>query len=383
MRLQVIVHRTTRPAARFNSRSAQSLLPAILATLLGACGQPFVHEEEPLRALRVVRIGDTSAISSRSFPGRAAASQEVDLSFRVGGPLIALPVKIGDRVQTGESVARIDPNDYQVRERSVQSELERSQAELTLAIREYQRAEEANAKNPDLISRSEIDRRLAARDRARANVAALEASLQAARDEVAYTNLQAPFTGTVVSTYVENFETIRAEQPIVRVVDNTRVEFRINIPETLISLLPAIQNVRIRFDAYPDAEITAEVYEVGSEASEVTRTYPVTLVMDQPPDFEILPGMAGRAMGEAATPVADRSNVPVVPVTAVFAPQAGGASHVWSVDDSGRVSLRQVETGRLVSGGVEVTSGLESGQLIAAAGVHFLTEGQTVKPIFD
>ena len=61
-----------------------------------------------------------STIASRSFTGRAVAGQEVNLSFRVAGPLIELPVSVGDAVKQDDIVARIDPTDYQ----SVVSSLE-------------------------------------------------------------------------------------------------------------------------------------------------------------------------------------------------------------------------------------------------------------------
>lgn len=360
-----------------------SILVSIAALLLSSCAEPPKPAENTVRELRVIRVGDASDISARAFPGRAAALQEVNLSFRVGGPLISLPVKVGDKVAAGQVIARIDPNDFEVIARNVSGELGRAQAELSLAEKEYQRAVTANAKNPELISASELDRRLSGRDRARADVKALEASLQAADDNVGYASLEAPFPGTVVNTYVENFETVREKQSIARVVDNTRVKFRFNLPETLITLLPTVQNLRVTFDAFPDLEIPAELDEVGSEASEVTRTYPVTLLMNQPDGTEILPGMAGRVMGTAVADTATDATL-VVPESALFTREAGGPSLIWVVDpDSGSVSQREIVIRRLVATGVEVASGVQRGELIATAGVHFLEEGQLVTPLFD
>jgi RND family efflux transporter MFP subunit len=354
------------------------------AVLLAGCGEAPAPEGEAARPLRVIRMGELTDINRRAFPGRAAALQEVNLSFRVGGPLTTYPVKVGDKVDVGDVVAQIDPNDFQVTVRNVQGELERAGAELVLAEKEYQRAVEANAKNSQLISESELDRRLSGRDRSRANVKALEATLQAARDELDYSTLRAPFKGTIVNTYVENFETVRAEQPIVRLLDNTRVEFKFSIPETLITLLATVRNINVRFDAFPDLVIAAEIEEVGTEASQVTRTYPVTLIMDQPEGAEILPGMAGRASGEAVDPSTPDEPILIVPVDALFSPEAGGSSFVWVVDESQQVvSRREVSARRLLSGGMEIESGLEVGELVAVAGVHFLEEGQAVRPVFD
>jgi RND family efflux transporter MFP subunit len=360
-------------------------LSAILCTLLltAGCAEPQVQEQDPVRPLRVMRVGDLAEFSGRSFPGRAAAYQEVNLSFRVGGPLITFPAKVGDKVATGDVLARIDPRDFEVNLLNVQGELERAQADFVLAEREYQRAVEAEKKNADLISESELDRRLGARDRSRANVNALQAALQSATDELSYTHLIAPFSGTVVSNYVENFEDVGLKQPVLRLLDTTRLEFTINIPETLISMLDSVTGIRVTFDAFPDISVPADIEEIGSEASESTRTYPVTLIMDQPEGEIILPGMAGKAIGLSNQSNVDSQRV-VIPVTAVFSDQSEGASNVWVLDEAAMtVSRREVQVGRLIAAGIEIESGLDNGETIAIAGTHFLAEGQQVRPAFD
>jgi RND family efflux transporter MFP subunit len=348
------------------------------------CSEPPETAADVVRPLRVMDIGSAASFSGRSFPGRATAHQEVNLSFRVGGPLITLPAKVGDKVSIGDVLARLDPRDYEISVLNVTGELERAKAEHVLAEREYQRAVAAEAKNPDLISESELDKRLGARNRAKANVNALEASLQSAEDELGYTNLIAPFNGTIVNTFAENFEDVRFKQPILRLLDTTRLEFTINIPETLISVLPAIGNIEVVFDAFPDLKVPAEIDEIGSEASESTRTYPITLIMDQPGEVEILPGMSGKATGTANAELATENFRIVVPVTAIFSPGSDGSSAVWVIDTASNTThLREIQVGRLVFEGIEVISGLVDGERIAIAGTNFLTEGQQVRPVLD
>jgi RND family efflux transporter MFP subunit len=216
---------------------------------------------------------------------------------------------------------------------------------------------------------------------AKADIAALEASVDAAKDALRDTELKAPFAGTIVATYVENFENVRQQQMIARLLDKTRIEFEINVPETLISLVPYVSDIRVRFDAFPDVEVPADVIEIGTEASETTRTFPVTLIMDQPDGGSILPGMAGRASGVARPPGDEDAINLVIPVTAVFGPEVNNKSFVWVIaESSNTVSRREVQLGKLNSGGYSVTSGLEPGEMIATAGVNFLKAGQQVRP---
>jgi RND family efflux transporter MFP subunit len=152
----------------------------------------------------------------------------------------------------------------------------------------------------------------------------------------------------------------------------------ISIPETLISYVPDVTNVRVTFDSFPEDAIPAEVKEISSEASESTRTYPVTLIMDQPDAFKILPGMAGKATGD---PPADfRPTAAVVPVAAVFSREGTPESYVWVIDESTlTVHRREVTVGELTDHGVQIKAGLEPGEWIATAGVFYLLEGRQVR----
>ena len=360
------------------SPSRVTCLVACVVPLLAACSEPLPPEKEIVRPVRAMQIVGTSGLKGRKFPGRARAAEEVEVSFRVSGPLITLPVKVGDEVKEGKVIARIDPRDFEIKLKNVQAQLAQAQAVFKRAEADLARLDGVRAKNPDFVSQLDYDTSVQNRDSARANVAALRASVSAAKDQLEDTFLKAPLDGIVVDTYVQNFEDVRAKQPIVRIVDASRIEFVVNVPENLISLVPQVRDVRVEFDAIPGEPIVAEIREIGTEASATTRTYPVTLIMDQPGDARILPGMAGRAFGtppEGAMPKGIE-----VPVSAVFAGQNGNESFVWVIDeDTKTVSRRAVTTEDITERGIRVIEGLEAGEWIATAGVHYLREGQPVR----
>ena len=87
------------------------LLGFFLALFISACEKQETPVEAPVRPVKVVKVGDTEELFERQFPGRSSATQEVDLSFRVSGPLITRPVDVGDEVKKGQILARIDPRD--------------------------------------------------------------------------------------------------------------------------------------------------------------------------------------------------------------------------------------------------------------------------------
>ncbi len=360
-------------------RTTGLLALTLSAGLLAGCEQPV--EEPSIRPVLATQIGSPEDFVSRTFTGQAKPSQEANLAFRVQGPLVALPVAVGDEVSKGDVIARIDPRDYEVNLRNVQGSLQRGRAELTRAQADLRRIETVFREDPGATSEVAVDRARQLRDSSRADVTSLEAAVEAAEDALGYTQLVAPFDATVVATYVENFENVRAKQPIARLVDTSKVEMIINVPEGVISYAPYVERIDVVFDSFPDVTLPAQILEIGREATEATRTFPVTLVMDQPEGVQILPGMAGTARGTERPREGEVAGI-IVPSTAVASDQTG-ARYVWiltpGADDLATANRREVEVGKLTPLGVEITSGVAPGDLIAVAGAKVLTEGQTVK----
>ena len=345
---------------------------------LQSCKEPPAKESPPL--VPTIRVADAGAMSERAFPGRARAGQEVNLSFRVTGPLIELPADVGDEFQAGDVVARMDPQDYLNALGAATGELQAAQARARKAAADYNRIQNVYKEDPGATSQTAIDMTRSARDASRAAANSLTSAVKIAQDKVNYTTLKAPFAGVVVETYVENFETILAKQPVLRLLDPTSIEFVISVPENLISYAPLVEKVVVTFDALPGVDIPATIKEIGREASQATRTYPVTLVMAQPEGAEILPGMAGSARISAQLPEDAEASGVQLPASAIFAMEDPAKSYVWIIDEASKtLKSREVETGKLTEYGVTIRSGLSSGEWVVIKGVHSVHEGQTVR----
>ena len=320
---------------------------------------------EPVRPVLSVVVADAAGLSGRRFPGQAKATQELNLAFEVPGRLIERPVVVGDRVELGQVLAELDPRDFAAALKSAEAELKRDQVN-------FERAKGMLAE--DVISRAEYDRLEARRDIA-------EASVELAAKALADSVLRAPFSGTVAATYVENYENVRAKQEIMRLLDTSKIEMVIQIPESMISNTPYVRDIQVRFDPFPETLLPASIKEVSNEASRTTRTYPVTLIMEPPEGVEILPGMAGEVWGRVELPEDLPESGIEVPAAAVFADDASDSeqSYVWVVDEETRsVSRRPVKIVRFSALGVLV-QGVEPGERIVTAGVNSLREGQTVR----
>lgn len=400
-----------------------------LAALLWT-GRRNTAEPQVIRPVYAVKVGDLKTIQGREFPGRAKARHEVDLSFRVSGPLVSLPVDVGTQARKDDVVAKIDPRDFQTALDSAQGNLSRAQANLlamergarpeeieqlkaTLAQAEanYRQAVADHQRSENLfprgaVSRAEFDATAARQETTaaqvtkakedlniglkgarkedleakRAEIKALEAAVDNAKNQLDYTELKAPFDGRVVVKYADNFQMVQAKQPIIRLLDISKIEVTVQVPESLIGLAPRVQKAVCRFDAISDREFVGQVTKIGSEATQTTRTYPVTVAVDQPEDVQILPGMAATVRAEP--PEAETGEDLIVPPGSVFTPDSGqvGQSCVWVVDEgSQKVAQRVIRTGVLTPVGLTVLDGLQPGEWVVTAGVHSLREGQRVR----
>jgi len=338
---------------------------ALLAVVLTGCAEE--PQPDPIRPVRSIKVGDIKAIGGRWWPGRAKATQEIDLGFEVTGQLIERPVNVGDEVTPGTVLARLDSRDYD-------NALTRSKAERDRARAYYDRV--AEAAKTEAVSKQDVSDARARYDQSEAQVKIRQ---KAVDDAV----MVAPFEGVVSRTYVDNFQNVQVKQPVIRLLDVAKIEMVINIPEHLINLAPYIDWLEVRFDALPGPKVKAQIKEVSNEASYATRTYPVTLIMDATVDGKaIQPGMAGEATAIGALPAKLRGSGLEVPPSALFTPDDGEdqATFVWLVDEqSSTVHARKVVPGDLTVRGGVLVEGLEPGERVVTAGAHHLRDGQEVR----
>lgn len=353
------------------------LLPVMCFGALSACEEKQSKSEAPvIRPVKAVKISDASELGKRWLPGRAKATKEVELSFRVSGTLLELPVNVGDKLDKGGLIARLDPATYQSEVDRISADLQRAQASAKNATLQLERQITLFEKGH--VAEAAVDKYEAKQSETKADVASRQAALKKAQLDLSYTTLKAPFGGIIVAKYVENFQDVRAKQRVARLLDPSKLEMIVNVPENLISLVNQVLEAQVVFDAFPEVKLTATIKEIGTEASQTTRTYPVTLIMDQPEGAQILPGMAGKASATKVTRD-DREQAVIVPPAALFSP-AEGKSAVWLIDRSSMtVSKREVQVGDLSSTGIRITSGLKAGEWVVTAGVNSLKEGQKVR----
>jgi len=356
---------------------------AVIAALIWACGAKMPADtgtDDEARPAKIVTVGMPGE-SARIYPGRVQAAQRVSLSFRVGGPVVEVRVSKGQQVRAGEILARIDPRDYQVQVANLSAQFAAARAQEVQATEGYQRVR--GLYEHDNASKADFDNARAALDVSKAQVEATEQALRAARLSLDDTSLKAPYDGTVADRLVEAHQTVAAGVSIVQFQGAGGLEVLIHVPEREVGELTrkAPTGIEVRFDALSDNEtIPARVKEFATETDRQTQTFPVTLELEGRPSADLLPGMT--ASVKWLTGRSDQTAGLLVAPLASVGSSASGTSYVWRIDEKTmKIESVTVTTGALTDSGIEITSGLATGDRILAAGVDFAIEGQLVRPL--
>ncbi|TRW89513.1 efflux RND transporter periplasmic adaptor subunit [Candidatus Methylobacter oryzae] len=355
-----------------NSRHLPLVSISLLFLTLAGCAQPG-KDRQTLRPVNVVRITSQQTPSDSSFPGQVKARFETALSFRVAGKLIKRSVDIGDRVRKGQVLAKLEPSDYRFAAQNIKAQLIAAKADRAYSKDDLSRYRELFEQY--VVSQPELDRRQILYIGARQKVAALEAQLGQADNQLAYTDLLADRDGVVTALEAEAGQVVALGQPIIKLAQGDEKEIAIDIPEHRIAGIKQRQEVGVTLWADGDKRIKASIREIASAADPVSRTYRVKAT--------ILDGKDDARLGMTATVwiPSSMSGDFTVPLSAVFTSHhEPGQTSVWLVDErSSTVKAVPVRIGGAYGGERVAVTGLSAGQLIVSAGTNRLIEGQAVR----
>jgi RND family efflux transporter MFP subunit len=348
-------------------------LAGLLLTAMG-CGEKTEEEKPPVRPVYTVTVSDFEHERHRTFTGTARPAVESEVSFRVSGKLLELPVKLGSEVHTGDVLGRLDTSDYEIQVKQVEAQVTQAEALLKQARSQYARSRELY--ESDSTSKSELEASRASFESSEAQLESAQKSLELAKRQLEYCVVHAPFDGWVSVRSADVHETVTAGQPILKLASSDSMELSVGIPESLINRVQVGDAAEVRFDSLPGKIFSAEVREVGVENTGKS-TYPLKLLIKENTDA-IRPGMVGEATFTFETEGDAVLYVP--PVSVVARPDA--THYVWVVEGEPPVArMRDVEIGNLTTRGLQIRSGLKPGDVVVTRGVHKLIEGVEVQPL--
>jgi RND family efflux transporter MFP subunit len=325
------------------------------------------RQEPPMVLTAMARPAEAS---ERAFIGVVSARVQSNLGFRVSGKITERLVDVGARVIAGQPLLRIDPKDLSLALTSRDNAVAAGQAQLVQAASDAERYSSLVAQGWATKQRYEQAR--TALNTARAQLQALRAQSEVARNEAGYTVLYADADGTVVETLGEPGQVVAAGQVVIRLAQAGAREATVNLPETARPALGTSAMAQIYGGA--GERSLARLRQLSDSAEATTRTYEARYVLE---------GEAAKApLGATVTVWLSADAISTggalqVPLGAIF--DNGHSTGVWIIDQAtSTVVRRPVQVSRLGKESAVVT-GLAAGDIVVALGAHLLHAGEKVR----
>jgi len=404
------------------------MMISILLSVIFSCNQPV--EDQPKEIIRPVKVQaittGATAFEKSSFSGVAAGISESVLSFRVPGVIKMLSAEVGQRVKSGEIVAQLDDRDYRLNMEAIKNQLTAIEAQqdqlrkggrsedilslegriralettVNTANTEYQRVQNLYA--ADAASKSQLDKSRTQYEQFRAELEstrqelakattggreeelrAIEANIRSIRSNLAQakaaledTIMKIPFNGVISQKFTSNFQQVTAGMPIYSLVDISRIEIQISVPERMISSINAGRQVSMKFLNFPERIITGVISKVGVTADRQTLTYPVFVEVVNL-EREILPGMTANVFLQSESTT---SGFPIIPIHSIIEDKETGTHFVWIADETKHIAIRrEISLGRILNEAIEVLNGLKQGDLVITGGMSRIRAGMKIR----
>lgn len=335
----------------------QSLSATFRAIIVAAALLPGT--DAGAAGLELATVRSDAQAGSWAAEGSVEAVRWVDIAPQVAGRVVALPVKAGDMVKSGQLLARIDARAAQETATASAAQAEAARASYQVAQKEYVRQRQLLEKQ--YISQAAFDRAEAQYKAALAGANAQLAAANAARAQSAFFELNAPFAGIVADVPASIGDMAMPGHPLLTFYDPSALRVSAHLPEAAAIALKSGTALRLEFPNLKGAQHIFDTAHWNLLPAADPGSHTVELRIDLPEQFgTATPGNFARVWlpGERS----GQTHL-YVPSKALFRRAELTAAYV--VDNQGKVQLRVVRVGHESGGETEVLAGLSAGEHVA------------------
>src|SRR5690348_15043760 len=246
-----------------------------VALMVGGCSKPAMKDAR-LQSPRVeVFKAEAAGSNRRTFTGIVEARVQSDLGFRVGGKIVERSVNMGERVQKGQILMRLDSVDLKLSFAAQEANVEAARAKYIQAKADEARF--AALVKSGAVSRQEYDQARATLDSAKAQLEAAEAQARVSNNSSEYAALLADADGVIVRTLSEPGQVVAAGQTVIQLAHDGPREALINLPEGVRPDLETIASARLYGQ---DQVCQARLRQLSDAADPASRTFAARYVLE-------------------------------------------------------------------------------------------------------
>ncbi len=331
--------------------------PTLLIAGCNASNQPSKERKMPLPMVETARAEVLTLTDRLELTGAIEPARIARMASPVEGPVIACPVREGDRVRPGQLLARLGrAKGDDATAVFAQADLEREELELG---RIEKLVKTGALPGEDL-------------DKARVKVSEARARLARATERLTDYRIVAPWSGIVSKVNVAVGDFVSARATLVEVFDPDSLVLRFAVPEKKAALIRDNAAITVTLDAHPGRDFTGAVTRVYPEIDWRTHTRIAEGTIER--DVVLLPGMFARL----EVTLSSVSDAVAVPHESVLRP-GDAETVVFVIKPEGSVERRRVQTGVEDAGRVQIITGVKPGEQIAVAGHARLRDGMRVR----
>ncbi len=304
-----------------------------------------------------------------SFDAVVEAERQTVMAAQVSGAVIEIAAKVGDHVQAGQVLLRMDAQAANQSAAMSDAQVQAARATLAVASKDYERQKQLFDK--DYISQAALERAEARFKATEAETNARLAQAAATRIQAGYYTLRAPYAGTVAEIPVMLGDMVMPGRPLLVLYDPAGLRVTAAVPQGDVpsGLLAAAVKIELPGQPAEHQWVKPAYLKVLPTVDPATHTVQIRLGLP-PGTTGVAPGMFSRAWlpgtGKTAAPIQ-------VPLGAVV--RRAEMTGLYVFDAQGHPLLRQVRLGRVINDQVEVLSGLSADERVAPDAQAALTAG--------
>lgn len=327
--------------------------------LFYGCKQERIQKEiiKTVKICTAIQYGDEKKVS---FPGKVKAASEINVAFRISGPIAGINVTEGQFVQKGHILAEMDSRDYAIQFSATEAEYNQIKSEAERVIQLY-----------ELKSVAENDY-----DKAVSGLKQITAKYNAHKNALEDTKLKAPFDGYVQKRYFDTGETIGAGMPVFSMISADSPEVVINIPAAIYVQRSNFDSYSCYFELFPNKTYLLELISINPKAN-MNQLHTIRFRLEKNKDLPAPP--IGASTMVTILFKQEKTEMVSIPLTAMF--EIDNESTVWVYDEKEqKVSARKIILHEIrTDGTIVISNGLKAGEQVVSAGVHVLSNGEKVR----
>ena len=359
-----------------------SLFPAISLTSIAAAGLLLAGCSQPpapaatVKPVFVTTVTPANSAQARSFTSVVRARVETELGFRTAGKVVERLVEVGDSVQAGQVLARLDPADYQLAVKAAADQVQAASVDAQQAASDEARLRRLLADGS--VGAADHERQKARADAAAARLDQARRQLELARNREAYATLVAPYAGVVTALRFERGQVVAEGQAVMSLARDGEREIVAELPEDWVGRARSLAATAAPWSD-PKAQVHLVLRELSPQASAQGRTYRARYSAAPESRAPVAALPLGSTMQLTLSGTQAGPATAVLPVSAVV--KGSGPAGVWMLDGKGSgLVFTPVQVVSVDDATVRVT-GLAAGSKVVSVGAQKLDAGMPVRAI--